>query len=379
MISDFLAPVENEILKFKKTLPQASVGKKISCYGVDVCDLSKTDIALVGLNESRGSDDVNKNYLKTNNLRKELYSLFCGDWSVNLIDLGDVINGDKLSDSYYAIQIISEILLKNNVIPIFIGGTQDLTFPIYKSYCKKGVVINLTTIDNKFDVGQIKKEINNRSFLSNIILDEKNELNHYSNIGFQTFLNSQEEIDLLEKMHFESYRLGEVNRNIEIIEPCLRNSNIISVDFKSIKASELNFAHNYPNGFQSNQICVISRYIGLSNNVSSFGIFEVFDNDISCSLLSQVIWYFIEGFSLRIAENPRNEDFKGKSYHVSIGNEQLKFFKSELSQKWWLELNGLNNNSNDSTLIPCSNQDYIDACNQKISKRILLSLKRNFV
>jgi len=112
MISDFLAPVENEILKFKKTLPQASVGKKISCYGVDVCDLSKTDIALLGLNESRGSDDFNKKYLKTNNLRKELYSLFCGDWSVNLIDLGDVINGDKLSDSYYAIQIISEILLK---------------------------------------------------------------------------------------------------------------------------------------------------------------------------------------------------------------------------------------------------------------------------
>ena len=379
MFSDFLAPVENEILKFKKDLPQTSIGNKILCYDIDVCDLSKTDIALIGLNESRGSSDFNKNYLKTNNLRKELYSLFCGDWSINLIDLGDVINGDKLSDTYYALQVISEILLKNNVIPVFIGGSQDLTFPIYKSYCNKDIDINLTTIDNKFDVGQIKKEINNRSFVSNIIMDEKNKLNHYSNIGFQTFLNSQEEIDLLEKIHFESYRLGEVDRQVDIIEPCLRNSNIISVDFKSVKASELNFAHNFPNGFQSNQICVISRYAGLSNNVSSFGIFEVFDNDISCSLLSHVIWYFIEGFSLRIAESPKNEDFKGNSYHVSIGNEHLKFFESELSQKWWFELNRINNNSNVSTLIPCSNQDYIDACNQKISKRILLSLKRNFV
>ena len=102
------------------------------------------------------------------------------------------------------------------------------------------------------------------------------ELNHYCNIGFQTFLNSQEEIDLLEKLQFETYRLGKVDRKIEIIEPCLRNSNIVSIDFKSIKASELNFIHNYPNGFFSHQMCIISRYAGLSSKVSSIGIFDAF-------------------------------------------------------------------------------------------------------
>ena len=378
MISEFLAPVEENIVDFKESLPERSIGKKINLYNKSFTNLTNIDIAVIGLNEYRGSDQTNTNYLKINYLRKEFYSLYSGDWNINLIDLGDVINGDKLSDTYYAVQIICEELINNEVIPFFIGSSQDLTFSIYKSYCNKNNEINLTSVDNKFDFGEIKKEFNDSSFMSKIIMDEKNELNHYCNIGFQTFLNSQEEIDLLEKLQFETYRLGKVDRKIEIIEPCLRNSNIVSIDFKSIKASELNFIHNYPNGFLSNQMCIISRYAGLSSKVSSIGIFDVFDNKISYSLLSQVMWYFIEGFSLRISENPHSKDFKGNSYHVTVENEDLKFFESELSQKWWFELK-INNNSSRRSLIPCSNQDYIDACNQKVSERILQSLKRNFV
>lgn len=375
MLNDFLAPLEESVLNYIDSLPLLSVGKNLFFNDKNL-DLSKIDIALIGLNEYRGSSNSNLNYFKSNTFRKEFYSLYSGDWKVNLVDLGDVINGNKLSDTYYAVQYISETLIKNNVIPFFIGGSQDLTFPIYKSYCGKGNEINLSCVDNKFDFGQIKNEFNDLSFMSKIILDEKNELNHYSNIGFQTFLNSQEEIDLLDKMQFESYRLGKVDRKIDIIEPCLRNTNIVSIDFKSIKASELNFIHNFPNGFQSSQICTISRYAGISNRVSSIGIFDVFNNEISYALLSQLIWYFIEGFCLRIEEDPYSKDFKGNSYYVSIGDQQLKFYNSDLSQKWWVELD---NNSKNNTLIPCNNKDYIDACNQIISERILLSFKRNFV
>ena len=375
MLNDFLAPLEESVLNYIDSLPLLSVGKNLFFNDKNL-DLFKIDIALIGLNEYRGSSNSNLNYFKSNTFRKEFYSLYSGDWKVNLVDLGDVINGNKLSDTYYAVQYISETLIKNNVIPFFIGGSQDLTFPIYKSYCGKGNEINLSCIDNKFDFGQIKNEFNDLSFMSKIILDEKNELNHYSNIGFQTFLNSQEEIDLLDKMQFESYRLGKVDRKIDIIEPCLRNTNIVSIDFKSIKASELNFIHNFPNGFQSSQICTISRYAGISNRVSSIGIFDVFNNEISYALLSQLIWYFIEGFCLRIKEDPYSKDFKGNSYYVSIGDQQLKFYNSDLSQKWWVELD---NNSKNNTLIPCNNKDYIDACNQIISERILLSFKRNFV
>ena len=72
----------------------------------------------------------------------------------------------------------------------------------------------------------------------------------------------------------------------------------------SIKASEINFAHNYPNGFEGNQLCSILRYAGISNKIDSVGLFELFDSSISSALLSQSIWYFIEGYCLRIKEDP---------------------------------------------------------------------------
>ena len=89
----------------------------------------------------------------------------------------------------------------------------------------------------------------------------------------------------------------------KLLSTSLRESNLLSVDFKSIKASELNFAHNYPNGFESNQLCSVLRYAGMSNNIDSVGFFELLDSIISCALLSQSIWYFIEGFSLRLDED----------------------------------------------------------------------------
>ena len=96
--------------------------------------------------------------------------------------------------------------------------------------------------------------------------------------------------------------------------------------------------------------------------------------------LKEFPWAFCpEGFSLRIKEDPHSKNFKGNSYHVIVDNQDLKFYESELSQKWWLELKKNNNNSNIKSLIPCNYQDYLDAKNQKFSERIMLSLKRNFV
>ena len=134
MFSDFLSP-EDTVMEYKESLPESSIGKKIFSYKKNETNFSKIDIALMGLNEYRGSDDSKLNYFKTNSLRKELYSLLIGDWNVKLIDLGDVISGNRLSDTYYAVKVISQNLIKNNVIPFFIGGSQDLTFPIYQSYC----------------------------------------------------------------------------------------------------------------------------------------------------------------------------------------------------------------------------------------------------
>ena len=380
MIAEYLLPVNNEIVDFKNKLSPLAIGKAITIYGDDQSNLKGFDIALIGLSESRKSSEVNKKYIDINSFRKEFYSLFCGDWNVNIIDMGDIINGEDISDTYFALKTINESLLEKNIISFFIGGTQDLTFPLYQAFAKKGDYVNLTSIDNKFDFGQIKKDFDSSSYMSKIIMEKDNKLSHYCNLGFQTFLNSQEEIDLLEKLQFESHRLGKINKKIDLIEPSLRYTNLLSIDFRSVKASELNFIHNYPNGFESSEICSIARYAGMSDRISCVGVFEVFQNSISSALLAQAVWYFIEGFSLRIIEDPKSENFKGKSYHMDLENHQIKFYQSDISQKWWFELIEENNNKLiDVSLYPCGHEDYLEACNDDISDKLLLSLKRNLI
>ena len=380
MIAEYLLPVNNEIVDFKNKLSPLAIGKAITIYGDDQSILKGFDIALIGLSESRKSSEVNKKYIDINSFRKEFYSLFCGDWNVNIIDMGDVINGEDISDTYFALKTINESLLEKNIISFFIGGTQDLTFPLYQAFAKKGDYVNLTSIDNKFDFGQIKKDFDSSSYMSKILMEKDNKLNHYCNLGFQTFLNSQEEIDLLEKLQFESHRLGKINKKIDLIEPSLRYTDLLSIDFRSVKASELNFIHNYPNGFESSEICSIARYAGMSDRISCVGVFEVFQNSISSALLAQAVWYFIEGFSLRIIEDPKSENFKGKSYHMDLENHQIKFYQSDISQKWWFELIEENNNKlMDVSLYPCGHEDYLEACNDDISDKLLLSLKRNLI
>ena len=283
MINSYLSPISKELIEFKNNLPTSSLGSNINLYDSEKSDYSLIDIAVIGINEYRNSEKANSKFINLDKFRKEFYSLFYGNWSAKILDLGNVISGESYSDTYFAIESLHKDLINQNIVVIFIGGGQDFTFSLYKSLSKKHKKVNICSVDNKFDFGKIKKQFSSSSYMSKIIMEKNNSLNHFCNLGYQTFLNSQEEMDLLNKFNFEFHRLGEITDNIKIVEPVLREANLLTVDFKSIKASELNFAHNYPNGFESNQLCSVLRYAGMSNNIDSVGFFELLDSSISVS------------------------------------------------------------------------------------------------
>jgi len=379
MINGYLCPLSEDLIEFKSNLSRGTLGSNITLYNSEKTDYSSIDIAIVGLNEYRNSDEISDESLNLENFRREFYSLFYGNWSANILDLGDVISGKSFSDTYYAVNSIHQDLINQNIVVIFIGGGQDFTFPIFQSLSKKHNKVNISSVDNKFDFGKIKKQFSSSSYMSKIIMDKKNSLNHFCNLGYQTFLNSQEEIDLLNKFNFESHRLGKITENIKIVEPVLRETNLLTVDFKSIKSSELNFVHNYSNGFESSQFCSVLRYAGMSNSINSVGLFELLDSSISSALLSQSIWYFIEGYCLRIKEDPNSSNFKGYTYNVFCEGTNLKFYNSELSQKWWVEFINEIETKNISSLLPCNKRDYLMACDGTFSDRLIMFLKRELI
>jgi arginase family enzyme len=378
---DFLSPVNAEIQAYLLMLSTQNLGSKVVFHTEEEFpDLAKIQIAIVGVLENRGDLAAIGN-VNLNPIRKQLYNLYPGNWHTIIADLGDILGGNDLQDTYFALEKVIESLLKKKIIIIIIGGSQDLTYPLYRSFDRLEQMVNLVVIDNKFDLGRHEDEINSNSYLSKIVVDEPNNLFNYSNLGYQTYFNSQEELDLLEKLFFETYRLGELSNNITISEPIFRDADIISLDLTTVKSCDSgNFITFAPNGFNGKEICSLSRYAGLSDKVTTFGIFNHNSSKQEAVLVAEIIWYFIEGIQYRANEYPFGSKEHYIKYIVTSEEEELVFYKSGKTERWWIEIEFISNTDNKikrNTLFPCSHEDYLAACNQELPERWLKAQRKH--
>ena len=381
---DFLSPVDNEIIQYINGLSTQHLGSKVVFHTEkEFPDIDKVKIAIIGVLENRGAVNYVDEEVNLYEVRKELYSLFPGNWHNSIADLGDIIPGNSLEDTFFALQKVAAKLIRKGVIPVIIGGSQDLTYPLYRAYDKLEQMVNLVSIDSRFDFGKQENGIKANSYLSKIILDEPNNLFNYTNIGYQTYYNSQEEIDLIEKLFFDAYRLGEISNNIELSEPTLRDADIVSLDLNSVKSSYSgNFASFTPNGFDGKEICSLSRYAGISDKVSSFGIFNFNNKKEESVLIAQIIWYFIEGVNYRSNEYPFGTKENYLKYIVPLESEELVFYKSNKTGRWWIEINffaGQHNKLKKNTLLSCSHDEYLAACNNEIPERWWKAQRKNCI
>ena len=161
-------------------------------------------------------------------IRESFYALYVGNWNLRILDLGDLILGEDLSDTYFAISDLISNLISDGVVPIIIGG-QDLCYPIYKSYDSFNKGINICSIDSKFDmISPNNLKLNSTNYLGAIIKEDPNHLNSFTNVGYQTYFVQNDEVHEMEKMLFETFRLGDFRKNIVESEPYLRNSDLIT-------------------------------------------------------------------------------------------------------------------------------------------------------
>lgn len=381
---DFLEPISDEFLVLLKSLSSQQLGSKVVFHTKDEFpDLNKVKIALIGVLENRGSVLEIENAGDLAVIRKDLYSMFPGNWDATIADLGDILPGNTKEDTYFALRKVASDLIKRKIIPVVIGGSQDLTYSLYRAYDELEQMVNLVAIDSKFDFGKEDEEMSNNSYLSRIIIDEPNNLFNFCNIGYQTYYNSQEEIDLIEKLFFDGYRLGEVANNIAIAEPVFRDADIVSMDLNAVKSADSgNFNSFAPNGFNGKEICALARYAGISDKVSMFGVFNHNNTALESVLISQIIWYFIEGYHYRSNEYPFGSRENYIKYSVPIDDETLVFYKSDRTDRWWIEIPFVTNGNNKlkrNTLLPCSYEEYLGACNQELPERWWKAQRKNVI
>lgn len=381
MLEEYLSPVSESLLNDTLKQHEATFGRKIQVHTEvgGLPDLNNAKIALIGVHEDRASLNNKGNHVAPDVVRPRLYQLFYGNWDAKVVDLGNIYKGETIEDTYFALKTVTSELLKSYIIPIIIGGGQDLTYAQYRAYDGFKPSVNLTSIDSRFDLGAVDEQLHSQSYLSHIILKEPNFLFNYSNIGYQTYYIHQEEINLMDKLYFDVNRLGAFKDNIEEVEPILRDTDFVSFDISSIKASDAPGNGNAsPNGFYAEEACAISRYAGISNKVSSIGFYEYNpdyeEHKITASLISQLIWYFIEGVNTRIADTPViiSTDYTKYILPTHDGAFELVFYKSNKSGRWWVESADENEGKSSEKghfLVPCSYNDYLNATEGEIPER----------
>lgn len=376
---EFLGPISENVKRLVEHLPAHSIGSNIEKHVIagKTPDVEGADFAIIGVLENRTNDEEPNEKLNLDSIRKEFYKLSQGNWKKKIIDLGDISPGHQVSDSRFALKEIVAELLRLNIIPIILAGKQDFLYTHYRAYDSIKRMISIVNVDSRFDIGDAESEMTDKSYVGHIIFNEPFNLYDYSVIGYQSYFNAPEEIALMDKLYFEAYRLGEVSTDITKVEPVFRNADIAAIDVTAIKSSEMRYKEYYnPNGFDGKEACALARYAGISNSVSSFGIYELANGMDKSSemLVAQMMWYFVEGVNFRIQdENFEDENFY-TTFIVPMEDLDLKFIKSIKSNRWWIEMpfiEGVDNNLKKHTLLPCTEEDYLAACNQEIPERWL--------
>ncbi|MEO5946447.1 MAG: formimidoylglutamase, partial [Chitinophagaceae bacterium] len=377
-IAHYFTPIDLVTVSNDSVYDATQIGGSITSYVTqdDFPDLEGVDIAIIGVCEDRRSEKSLGASNAPDEVRKFLYELYPGSVEPKMIDLGNINAGFEVEDTYYALSNTIEVLVKKNIIPLIVGGSQDLTYAQFRGYEKLEQTINIATVDAEFDLGNPEEKMTNKSYLGKIILHQPNYLFNYSNIGYQTYLVSPASINMMTKLYFDSYRLGQIRDNIHEAEPIIRHADMLSFDFSCIKHADAPAqADAQPNGFYAEEACQMMRYAGMNDKLTSIGIYELNpsydERGKTARLAAQMIWCFVDGFYSRKKDFPTRTSSDYTRFHVFLQENkyEINFFKSNKSDRWWMEGPYPSHEKlkfERHTLVPCSYKDYETACKDEI-------------
>lgn len=344
----------------------------------DELNLNDTKIVIFGVPESRNSDGNYSCKLAPDEIRRQFYRLFCWQKRIAITDLGNLIPGKEVDDTYTILAEVTALLIEQNIFPIILGGSNDLTYAVYRAYERLEQVVNMVSVDSRFDLGNEELPIRANAYLNKIILQQPNYLLNYSNIGYQTYMNSPESIELMQKLFFETYRVGIMRQDMEEVEPIVRNAEMLSLDISAVRRPDAPGNPNgSSNGFYGEEICHIALYAGLSDALSTFAIYE-YDptldyNNQTSQLIGHILWYFIEGYTNRqddISFNDKN-NYTRHSVTISDSTNELVFYCSKKTGRWWVVVPVMHpkRDVDQKFFLPCSKKDYETACSDKLPER----------
>ncbi len=347
----------------------------------DFPEWEKADIIIFGLSDYRNVQLENCPDA-SNQARKCLYELTPSTGNMKVADLGNLRTGNTVEDMLAAIRDVTSLIIGNGKIPIIFGGTKDLALGLFNAYEKNKRTVNISAVDSLPGLSSFHYEdIKRKSYLSRIISSRSKYLFNFTSIGYQSYFAGVDEINILDDMLFDSFRLGKVRDNIVDMEPVMRDTDLLIISMSSIRQADAPAAlFPSPNGFTGEEACQLAWYGGRSERLSSIALFDwhaKYDSrSHTAHQAAHIAWYFIDGFYKRKGEYPFNPSLECTKYIVNLsgaGNDII-FYKSLKSERWWMEVPSSRLPS--ALMVACSFEDYQKACRQEVPERWWQNFKK---
>ena len=348
-------------------------GANIKCATQQSFDWEDADIILVGCGECRGADRDSAYSSSPDAIRKQLYKMYYWHAGINIADAGNIRQGATAYDTRAALLVVLQEIHEAGKIAVILGGSHDLTLQQYNVFKKTEKMATATVADMLIDLDETE-EITDRGFLMDMLTGTPNFMAHYSHMAFQSYYVHPHMLETLDKLRFDFFRLGRVREHIEDMEPVLRTSNLFSFDMSAVRYSDAPANVNgSPNGLNGEDTCQLTRYAGMSDVLTSFGIYGYNhmndSNAMTAKLISQMLWYFVDGVLVRRSEAKLSEREEFIVFNVTFTDNDTIFLKSKRTNRWWMRLP-------DNTFVPCSYNDYVTASSDQIPERWLREQER---
>lgn len=370
---NFLEPTAIHEINGDNGYNDGQMARHIDIFTSQFPDISHVDIVLVGITENRGNGVSESSGNAPDCIRKQFYQLHYWHKDISIADIGNIKTGATIADSYAAIKTVLAELLRMNKTVILLGGSHDITLAQYFAYKELQKLVEATCIDATIDL-RSESTLRSENFLMEMLTGEPNLVKHYNHIGFQSYLVHPRMLETMDKLRFDCHRVGSAKENMEEMEPVLRNTNLLSFDINSIKNSDSPASRLSPNGFNGEEACLLTRFAGMSDHLSSFGIYGYqpqYDvHDLSAKQIAQMLWYFIDGRNRRKQETDLENRHNFNEFHSSFTEVETVFLQSKKTGRWWMQLPN-------KKFIACSYNDYLTANHNEIPERWLRSQERN--
>ena len=378
-LTDFLKPVSQTVVEQLAASSPRSWYRQARIYTDVFPDTESCRIWLVGVKDDRGITAQAGAAAAPDAVRTELYKLINHHENLSLADLGNIEAGASLSDTAFALAEVAKEALKQKKILLVLGGTADLAFDQYRAYETSTRTMRLVSVDSHIHLSAVEGA-EDEAYLNSIILHEPNYLFNITHLAYQTYFCEEESLQTFSRMNFDAFRLGFVNQHMEECEPLLRDADMCCFNLAAVRLSDApGQLTGSPNGLFGDEACQIARYAGVSNELSSFGLFgyvpHVDVKNQTAKLLAQMLWYFVDGVHNRKNDYPAAESSDFQTYRITFNNSahEVVFYKSLKSDRWWMEVPYPVEKSSRKGryLVPCSYKDYETACNDEVPDRWL--------